>query len=180
EPDTDAWKADALHQRGQPASEQIRTDQERDLFRCQFQCPADDQGNRHRAGIHHQNMLQTERQQARGWQDLIDRVDLGGHGLILPWLGTPLSHTNTKPMPSGLLQAALNVRSLIEDESTDIDNLISASTESREKPEPSTCCACFGLLRLQDRSQLSHIGGLVPELQGCEAAALSLRSQTKG
>jgi len=87
-------------------------------------------------------------------------------------------------MPSGLLPAALNVRSLIEDEInrefTDIDNLISASIESREKPEPSTSCACFDPRCLQDRSQLLHISGLVLELQGCEAVGLSLRSQEKG
>jgi hypothetical protein len=73
---------------------------------------------------------------------------------------------------------------MIEDEKnrefTDIDNLISASIKSRQKPEPSTSFACFDLRRLQDRSQLLRIGGLVPELQGCEAAVLSLRSQGKG
>jgi hypothetical protein len=73
---------------------------------------------------------------------------------------------------------------MIEDqinrEFTDIDNLISASIKSREKPEPSTSCACFDLRRLQDRSQLLRIRGLVLELRGCEAAVLSLRSQDKG
>jgi hypothetical protein len=62
------------------------------------------------------------------------------------WFGTRLSHTNTKPMPSGLLQEALNVRSIVENEInrefTDIDNLIPASIESGEKPKP------FDLLRL--------------------------------
>jgi hypothetical protein len=44
-----------------------------------------DQGDRDRAGIHHQNMLQAERQQARGWQDLVDRMnDFGAHERVAP------------------------------------------------------------------------------------------------
>jgi hypothetical protein len=82
-------------------------------------------------------------------------------------------------MPSGLLPAALNVRSMIEDEInrefTDIDNLISASIVSREKPEPSTSC----VRRARPKPTLAY-RGLVFELQGCEAAVLSLRSQDKG
>jgi hypothetical protein len=61
---------------------------------------------------------------------------------------------------------ALNVRSVIEDqinrEFIDIDNLISVSIKSREKPEPSTSGACFDLRRLQDRSQLLRTRGAGP------------------
>ena len=81
--DADAGKADALHQRGEAAGEQIRADQEGDVLRRQFQGPADDQGNRDRAGIHHQHMLQPERQQAGGRQYLVDRMDVGAHELVL-------------------------------------------------------------------------------------------------
>ena len=70
--------------RGKSAGEQIRADQERDFFGRQLQRPADDEGDRDRAGIHHQHVLQPERQQARGWQDLIYRVEFGGHGVFLP------------------------------------------------------------------------------------------------
>jgi hypothetical protein len=87
-------------------------------------------------------------------------------------------------MPSRLLPAALNVRSMIEDEInrefTDIDNLISASIESQGE------AGAFDLLRLlrppapaRPKPILAH-RGLVLELQGCEAAVLSLRSQDKG
>ena len=62
-------EAEALHQRRQPAGEQIRADQEGDVFRRQLQRAADDQGNGDRAGVHHQHMLQAERQQPRNRQD---------------------------------------------------------------------------------------------------------------
>jgi hypothetical protein len=55
-----------------------------DVFRRQLERPADDQRHGNRAGIHHQHMLQAERQQARRRQDLVDRMDFGGCGHGLP------------------------------------------------------------------------------------------------
>jgi len=53
-----------LHQCGKAAGKQIRADQERHVLRRQLQSPADDQWHGHRAGIHHQDVLQAQRQQA--------------------------------------------------------------------------------------------------------------------
>ena len=82
QPDTDAGKADALHQRREAAGEQIGADQKGDIFRRQLQRAPDNQGHRDRAGIHHQHMLQAQRQQPRDRQDLIDGMDFGSHGSI--------------------------------------------------------------------------------------------------
>jgi hypothetical protein len=78
------------------------------------------------------------------------------------------------PCQAACLPAALNVGSVIEDEInrefTDLDNL-----KVQDRPEPSISC-----VSVQDRSQLLHMGELVLELQGCEAAVLSFRSQDEG
>jgi len=94
-----------LHQGSEATGEQIGADQERYVFRRQFQRPADDQGNRDRASIHHQHMLQAERQQARGRQYFVDRMN-GGlmRGFLL--CGARLARlyrTNTRLMPSSLV-----------------------------------------------------------------------------
>ena len=39
--------------------------------RRQLQCPPDDQRHRHGAGIHHQHVLQAEREKARIWQNFV-------------------------------------------------------------------------------------------------------------
>ena len=80
QPDTDAAKAEALHQRGKPAGEQIGADQVGHVLRRQLQRPADDEGHGDRAGIHDQHMLQPERQQTRNRQDFVDWMDFGAHG----------------------------------------------------------------------------------------------------
>ncbi|MEH2499593.1 hypothetical protein V1294_006072 [Bradyrhizobium sp. AZCC 1678] len=79
QPDTDAGEADTLHQRGDAAGEQVGADQEGHVFRRQFQCAADNQRHGNRAGIHHQDMLQAERQQSRRRQDLVDWMDFAAH-----------------------------------------------------------------------------------------------------
>ena len=43
------------------AGEQVGIDQQRDLFRRQFERVADDQRHRDGAGIHHQDVLKSER-----------------------------------------------------------------------------------------------------------------------
>jgi hypothetical protein len=101
----DPGKADTLHQGGQPAGEQIRADQEGHVLRRQLQRPPDDQGDGDRAGIHHQDMLQAQRQQAGGWQDLVDRMDFGAHERLPPSRCGPvrlarLFQANTRPVPS--------------------------------------------------------------------------------
>jgi hypothetical protein len=74
--DADARKADALHKRRQPAGEQVGADQEGDVLRRELQRPPDNQRHGHRAGIHHQHMLQPERQQGRDAQHLVDGMDI--------------------------------------------------------------------------------------------------------
>jgi hypothetical protein len=94
-----------LHQRGKPAGEQIRADQKGHVLRRKFQRPADDQGNGDRTGVYHKDMLQAERQQARGRQYLIDRMDFGAHERFLRGgcRRARQSAGNTRPVPSGLV-----------------------------------------------------------------------------
>src|SRR5271154_5483012 len=54
------------------------------VLRRKLERPADNQGNSDRAGIHYQDMLQAERQQAGGRKYLIDGMDFGAHGWIPP------------------------------------------------------------------------------------------------
>jgi hypothetical protein len=68
-----------LHQRGNPAGEQVGADQEGDILRRQFKRPADDQRHRDRAGIHHQHMLQSQRQKAGYRQALVDGMNFAAH-----------------------------------------------------------------------------------------------------
>ena len=101
QPDADPGKAETLHQRREPAGEQVGRDQEGDVLRRQFQRPADDQGYRDRAGIHDQHMLQAERQQPRRRQRLVDRMDFAGRGhgwLPLARARRPVQ-TDTRPVP---------------------------------------------------------------------------------
>ncbi|MHC2267056.1 hypothetical protein ACVILJ_002439 [Bradyrhizobium diazoefficiens] len=77
--DADAGEAEALHQRRKPAGEQVGADQEGDVLRRQLQRASDDQRHRDRAGIHHQHMLEPEREQARDRQDFVDGMDLAAH-----------------------------------------------------------------------------------------------------
>jgi hypothetical protein len=58
-----------------PKPTEIATTKEGDVFRRQLQRPGDDQGHRDRTGIHYQNMLQAQRQQAGGRQHFVDRMD---------------------------------------------------------------------------------------------------------
>jgi hypothetical protein len=80
QPDPDARKPDALHQSGEAAGKQIGADEVSDVFQRQLQRSADDQGDGDRAGIHHQHVLQPQRQQPRERQDFVDRMNLGAHG----------------------------------------------------------------------------------------------------
>ena len=52
-------KAEALHQRGDAAGEQVGADQEGDVFRRQLERAADDQRHGDGAGIHHQHVLKS-------------------------------------------------------------------------------------------------------------------------
>ena len=65
QPDAEGAEADGLDQRRYSAGEQIGIDQHRQLVFRQMQRAADDQGHRHRIGIHDEHMLQSERAELR-------------------------------------------------------------------------------------------------------------------
>ena len=87
QPDADAGEAEALHQRGDAAGEQVGADQEGDVFRRQFQRPADDQRHRNGAGIHHQHVLERQRQQLDKRKSFIDRMN--GRVMKAPTMRAP-------------------------------------------------------------------------------------------
>ena len=60
--DADKGQAVALDEAGEAASEEIRADQEGNVLRRQLQRAADDERHRDGAGVHDEDVLQTERQ----------------------------------------------------------------------------------------------------------------------
>ena len=85
-------RPERLDQRGDAAGKQVGADQERDLVFRQLECGADDQRHRDGAGVHHQNVLNAEREQLARGQSLVARVNrvrlhiVCLHHLVLGWL----------------------------------------------------------------------------------------------
>ena len=74
--DTDEGNAEGLDQGGDAAGQQVCADQQADLRPAQTQRPADDQRHGHSAGVHDQDVLQTQGRQLGRRQHLIDRINL--------------------------------------------------------------------------------------------------------
>ena len=71
---------DGLDDRRDARDEEVGADQEREVGRRVAQRAADDERHRDRAGVHRQDVLQPEREEARERGDAVDRVRaaLGG------------------------------------------------------------------------------------------------------
>ncbi len=73
----EAPQAEGLEQSGNAGGQQVGIDQRDHLGLAQAQGTAQNQRHRDGAGVHHQNMLQTEGEQLPRGQDLVHGMDLG-------------------------------------------------------------------------------------------------------
>jgi hypothetical protein len=62
-----------LDQCHQAAAEQVCADEQSDLLGCKFQSTANDERHGNRTRIHHEHVLQTERDQPADGQYFVDR-----------------------------------------------------------------------------------------------------------